>query len=124
MATFNTAGLGGSTDASPSYTPTLRVEPRVTTVNFGDGYEQRIHKGLNVAPRVWDLAFNNRSDTDRNNIIDFFQNSTKGNNGKNSFDWTDPYGYVGKWVCQQWQVEQTSDNNNHITTEFRHVFEV
>ena len=77
MATFNTAGLGGSTDASPSYTPTLRVEPRVTTVNFGDGYEQRIHKGLNVAPRVWDLAFNNRSDTDRNNIIDFFQNSMR-----------------------------------------------
>tara|TARA_B100001250_G_C19693298_1_gene741370 strand:+ start:673 stop:1047 length:375 start_codon:yes stop_codon:yes gene_type:complete len=124
MATFNTAGLGGTTNASPSYTPSLQVNPNVTTVQFGDGYEQRLHKGLNVAPRVWKLAFKNRTDTDRDNFISFFESSSKGNNGKNSFDWTDPYGYVGKWVCQQWNVEQTSANNNNITTQFRQVFEV
>lgn len=123
MATFNTAGLGGSTDASPSYTPELTQNTNVTTVSFGDGYQQRLHKGINVAPRRWTLVFKNRSNTDRNNILSFFQNAAKGNNGKNSFDWTDPYGYSGKFICTQWRIKQPSFDNNTISTTFQQVFE-
>ena len=44
MATFDSSGVGS--DVSPSYSPQLTVENNLIKVALGDGYEQRIQKGI------------------------------------------------------------------------------
>ena len=121
MATFDTNTVGS--DVSPSYSPVLEIKPEVTTVKMGDGYEQRLHRGLNVAPRTYRLDFISRDDTVTTNILNFLALSTGGNNGQKAFTWTPPYGATGKWKCPQVSVTNTSYNLNDISLEFIEVFE-
>ena len=74
MATFDTNTVGS--DVSPSYSPVLEIRPEVITVQMGDGYEQRLHRGLNVAPRTYRLDFISRDDTVTTNILNFLALST------------------------------------------------
>ena len=121
MATFDSSGVGS--DVSPSYSPQLTVENNIITVAMGDGYEQRLHKGLNVAPRKYKLEFLKRDDTTTTNILNFLALSTGGNNGQKAFTWTPPYGATGKWKCPSWSVTNVSYNLNDISLEFIEVFE-
>tara|TARA_S200000501_G_scaffold110296_1_gene103618 strand:- start:2369 stop:2737 length:369 start_codon:yes stop_codon:yes gene_type:complete len=121
MATFDTNTVGS--DVSPSYSPALQISPNVVTVKMGDGYEQRLHKGLNVAPRTWKLKFDKRTNSVTTNILNFLASSTGGNNGQKAFDWSPPYGLSGKWKCQQWSVTNVSYDLNDISLEFIEVFE-
>jgi phage-related protein len=104
---------------TPSYSADLSESPTVRTVRFGDGYEQRLAYGLNTQPKSWQLNFSNRSDTERNNILAFL----RARGATESFDWTDPNSYAGKWICSEWQTSQVSCNFNNITATFREVFE-
>jgi phage-related protein len=104
---------------TPSFPAELQEQPEIRTVKFSDGYEQRLTFGLNTDPKVWSLQFSNRDDTERNNILTFL----RARNGQESFDWTDPNSYSGKWVCSEWRTSQVSCNFNNITATFREVFE-
>ena len=104
---------------TPSFTADLEEQPIIRRVKFGDGYEQRLSYGLNTQPKKWSLQFLNRTDTERNNILAFLR--TQG--AAESFDWTDPNSYVGKWICPQWSTSQVSCNFNNITATFEEVFE-
>jgi len=104
---------------TPSYTADLEEQPIIKRVKFGDGYEQRLSYGLNTQPKKWSLQFLNRTDTERNNILTFLR--TQG--AAESFDWTDPNSYAGKWICAQWNTSQVSCNFNNITATFEEVFE-
>lgn len=104
---------------TPSFSADLSEAPLIRTVKFGDNYEQRLAYGLNTQPKTWQLNFSNRTDTERNNILTFL----RARGGAESFDWTDPNGYAGKWVCNEWQTSQVSCNFNNITASFREVFE-
>ena len=88
--------------ATFSYTPDFNAiesqRPRVRTVKFGDGYEQRLAYGLNTNPVEWRLTFANRTDTERDNITNFLE----ARNAAESFDWTPPGGSAAKWVCDEW----------------------
>ena len=44
MATYDANTVGS--DVSPSFSPQLEIQQDVTVVNLGDGYQQRILKGL------------------------------------------------------------------------------
>jgi phage-related protein len=104
---------------TPSFTASLEEQPIIRRVKFGDGYEQRLSYGLNTQPKKWSLQFLNRTDTERNNILTFLR--TQG--AAESFDWTDSNGYVGKWICPQWNTSLISCNFNNITATFEEVFE-
>lgn len=104
---------------TPSYEATEVSKPRVRRTQFNDGYEHRIRFGLNTDAKEWQLQFNNRTDTERENIVTFLQ--TQG--GALSFDWTPPRGSAGKFVCEDWQVTLSNCNNNQIRATFRQVFE-
>jgi phage-related protein len=104
---------------TPSFSADLSEAPTVRTVKFGDGYEQRLAYGLNTQPKTWQLQFSNRDDTERDNILTFL----RARGATESFDWTDPNNYAGKWVCSEWQTSQVSCNFNNITATFRQVFE-
>ena len=104
---------------TPSFTASLEEQPIIRRVKFGEGYEQRLPYGLNTQPKKWSLQFLNRTDTERNNILTFL----RARGAAESFDWTDPNSYVGKWICAQWNTSQESCNFNNITATFEEVFE-
>ena len=122
MATFDSSGVGS--DVSPSYSPQLTVENNLITVSLGDGYQQRLSKGINPSRRTFTLSFLNRSDTVTTNILNFLSDPQKGNNGATSFDWTPPFGSTGKWTCQNPSVTMVAHDLNDIELVFKEVFEL
>ena len=121
MATYDANTVGS--DVSPSFSPQLEVQQDVTVVNLGDGYQQRILKGLNTKRRVWKLPYDKRTDAVTTNILNFFESANGGNNGQKAFTWTPPYGLTGKWLCQKINVTKVAYNLNDINLEFIEVFE-
>ena len=103
----------------PSYEASENSKPHVRKMQFGDGYEQRIQIGLNANPKEWNLTFSNRTDTERDAILSFFD----ARGGTESFDWTSPRGIAGKYVCEDWQTTLINCNNNQIRATFREVYE-
>ena len=121
MATFDSSSVGS--DVSPSYSPQLTVENNLITVSLGDGYQQRLSKGINPSRRTFTLSFLNRSDTVTTNILNFLSDPQKGNNGAKAFDWTPPFGSTGKWTCQNPSVTMVAHDLNDIELVFKEVFE-
>ena len=122
MATFDSSGVGS--DVSPSYSPQLTVENNLITVSLGDGYQQRLSKGINPSRRTFTLSFLNRSDTVTTNILNFLSDPQKGNNGAKAFDWTPPFGSTGKWTCENPSVTMVAHDLNDIELVFKEVFEL
>lgn len=104
---------------TPSFPATEVSKPRVRRFQAGDGYEQRIRFGLNTDPKEWDLTFDQRRDTERDQIANFL--NARG--AYESFTWTTPRGVTGQFVCDEWQITLNSCNFNTIKARFRQVFE-
>jgi phage-related protein len=60
-----------------------------------------------------------RTNTERDAILAFLDARA----AVESFDWTDPRGNAGKYVCEAWQVTMRAYNFNTIQATFREVFE-
>lgn len=101
----------------PSFSATEVSKPLVRRVKLGDGYEHRIRFGLNTDLKEWQLNFDYRTDTERNQILDFLE----ARGGWDSFTWTDPHGTTGQYVCEEWTSELLACNKNTITATFRQV---
>lgn len=104
---------------TPSFEATEASKPRVHKFQAGDGYEARIRFGLNTNSKEWTLTFSERTDTERDAILAFFDARA----AVESFDWTPPRGSAGKYVCEEWQVTMRNYNFNTIQATFRQVFE-
>lgn len=103
----------------PDFGATKKLSPRVNSISFGDGYEQRATFGINNNPQIWDLTFANRSDTDAQAIDNFLTARA----GVESFDWT-PYNQsAGKYICKEWSKSIDRYNGNTIQATFIQVFE-
>lgn len=104
----------------PDFGATKDVKPRVSVIQFGDGYAQRVANGLNTRPETWSLTFANRSLSDADAIEAFFN----ARNGVEAFDWTPPDGVLGKYVCSQWTRSVEKANLYSLTATFTQVFDV
>lgn len=102
---------------SPSFAATQTSKPRTRVVKFNDGYEQRLAFGLNTDLKTWQLKFDNRSNDETTQIKGFFE----ARRGVDSFTWTDPYGGIAFYVCEEWTVEHAACNLNNIQATFRQV---
>lgn len=111
MATFTWFASRGSSK---------KVADRVIYAEFGDGYMQRVTAGINHIKREWQLEFAGRGQTEADAIEDFL--IARG--GSESFDWTDPRGHVGKWICRNGEFNRTplAGTNSTITAVFEEVF--
>jgi len=108
----------------PSYNPVYSAnkssQPAVRTVQFGDGYAQRLSYGLNQNPKEWSLTFD-VTDTDAD-TIETFLNARAADAA--SFDWTPPDDNTSyKWVCPSWTRELYSHQRSKISVTFQQVFE-
>jgi phage-related protein len=121
MATFDDATVGTSTGGTtPDFRASKKSEPAVRSVQFGDGYQQRITFGLNQIPKEWDLTWTAKTTADADAIEAFFD----ARGGQESFDWAPlddatPY----KWVVASWTRTFDYANISTINATFREVFE-
>ena len=105
---------------TPSYGASKRSEPRVNSVQFGSGYEQRVVFGINQNPKIWDLSWINITEANADTIETFLDARA----GQEAFDWTPPDESTSyKWVCQQWDKQINYTGRATITAQFRQVFE-
>jgi len=116
MANFNTeVGL------SPKYGLAIENNPKITTITFGDGYEQRLTEGLNQNPRKLPLIFENITESESDTLISFLNSRVT---NADSFVFTPPNDVVGNFVIDS-KYKKTINYPNRATVSvtFREVFE-
>lgn len=104
-----------------SYGAEKRSTPAVRTVQFGDGYQQRLTYGLNQNPKEWSLTWNNISEANADTIETFLDARAA---DSASFDWTPPDEVTAyKWICPSWSKSITYAGRATISATFQQVFE-
>jgi phage-related protein len=111
----------------PSYATTVDIVPRINSVKFGDGYEQRSKDGLNVVPKIWDVTFQNRSLTVVTALKKFFEGDTYVYNREPQeyFWWEppEPWNLMEKYVCDKFTVSYNEYNSYTLRATLRQVFD-
>lgn len=104
---------------SPSYGITTTIEPKIMSIKFGDGYEQRIQDGINNSLLKIDLSFDLRSAAESAAIIHFLNSRA----GAESFLFTpvEPYATLRNFVCRSWSHTLIFYENNSIRASFEQV---
>lgn len=104
----------------PTYSASKSSQPKVRTVKFGDGYEQRLTYGLNQNPKEWTLTFD-VTDADAT-IIEAFLDARAVDGA--SFTWTPPDTTTAyTWICQAWTREMYEFQRSKINVTFKQVYE-
>lgn len=110
-------------DIAASYGATKSSEPRTRTVQFGDGYQQRLLYGIpsHMNPKEWQLSWVNITEANADTIETFL--NARAEDGA-SFDWAPPDETTTyKWVCPQWQKTLNTAASVSINARFVQVFE-
>lgn len=104
---------------TPSYNLTASVEPKVKSIRFGDGYEQRFADGINNSLLSFDMAFEKRDARESTAILHFLQLRK----GAEAFFFTppEPYSTRKKFVCRSWSSSISFHNNYSIKAVFEEV---
>ena len=105
---------------TPDYAAAKSHETQSRATAFGDGYKQRLVFGLQPQKEEWRLAFNDRTDAER----DLIRSYLRGAKAVTAFTWTDPINSQSiRVVCDEWSIQYSNFNNNAIQATFRRVFE-
>ncbi len=104
---------------SPDWSPSIAKNPAISVVKFGDGYVQRLAKGINNNLRRLSLTFSVRSDAEANEIMTFLD----AYGGCTAFQFrlkdTDEYRY---WITDgEYKRVLTGPDHNSITATFQEV---
>ncbi len=104
---------------SPSYGSNIPNTPRVKTIQFGDGYIQRVKDGINNNLLRFDLTFDGR-DADELRAIAHFLYARE---GVSSFLWVPPapYNKTKYFVCAEWTPGLIFYDNSTIKATFVEV---
>jgi len=103
----------------PDYGVSIGSEPKVEVIQFGDGYEQRATQNISADLIKLSLSFDNRDEREATAIAHFLH----ARGAKDSFAFTppSPYGSVKKFVCRNWDVTMTFNNNYGVKCDFEEV---
>ena len=105
---------------NPVYNTRINARPKVNTLSFGDGFEQRLTEGLNQNPSSVNLTFE-LSQTDADTAITFL--NARVDDGA-SFDYTLPSETSSrKFVCTSFPRSIPFLNRVTLSCVFREVFE-
>ncbi len=121
MATFNDATLSTTAGATtPTYSSVESANPKIITVQFGDGFKSRNTFGLNQNPKSYNLTFN-VSLADGDKILAFFDERAK---DTTSFTFTPPATSTAKeFICDKYRRTNTYLNRVTIQATFDEVFQ-
>ncbi len=110
-------------DIAVSYGAQKSSAPRTRTVQFGDGYQQRLLYGIpsHMNPKEWQLSWENITEADSDTIETFLDARAE---DSASFDWTRPDEATSyKWICPEWQKRGDYPTRVSISARFVQVFE-
>ena len=108
---------------TPSYNVTTSHKPRTLTVNFGNGYEERIPDGIFNTLITLNVSFDLRNETETTAILHFL----RARKGAESFivqNLPQPYadipggGYRKKFICSDFSSTFSFHNNYSIKATF------
>jgi phage-related protein len=102
-----------------SYNTSIDSEPKVLSIQFGDGYEQRMADGLNHDLVKFSLSFERRNKQESVAIAHFLS----ARQGYKAFYYRapEPYGVLKKFVSASWSSQINFDNNYTINAEFKEI---
>tara|TARA_Y100000593_G_scaffold95106_1_gene199792 strand:+ start:9034 stop:9564 length:531 start_codon:yes stop_codon:yes gene_type:complete len=105
----------------PSYNLQVTSEPKVASIRFGDGYEQRIIDGINNILLRCSAAFELRDKTESRAISHFLATRA----GTESFLMTlpEPYDAEKLYICRRWNNSVNFYDNYSIKMELEEVTE-
>lgn len=102
---------------SPQVGASSEAGPDIIVIKFGDGYEQRVQKGINNDLRTYSVSFNGRKEKVKE-IEAFFSR----HGGHKSFRWIAPdRDEEALFVCEKWRPGFVNGLNWQIDTSFREV---
>jgi phage-related protein len=103
----------------PDWSPEFAVSPRITKVEFGDGFAQRTTHGLNSQLETVRLTFSGRLDRQARKIIAFFEKH------RGVIPFTAQIGFnspIKKYVTEgEWKHTIVWNDHNDITVTFQEV---
>lgn len=106
---------------SPSFSPVSQRQPRIVSVKFGDGYEQRGLDGINADLQKWQLTFQHCPVAEADAIEAFF---TSNQAAIVPFSWQPPRaGTASKFICRSWTRTIQSPVTDTITATFEQVMD-
>jgi len=108
---------------TPSYNVTTSHKPRTLTVNFGNGYEERIPDGIFNTLISLSVSFDLRNETETTAILHFLR-TRKGSESFIVQNLPQPYadipegGYRKKFICDNFSSTFSFHNNYSIKATF------
>ncbi len=96
-------------------------QPKIKTIDLGDGYEHRIVFGLNQNPKTFNLVWKNLTEADSDTIETFLD--ARADDGE-SFTYTPPNeASAMQFKCESWNKTMNVATLATITASFVQVFE-
>ena len=113
------------TQTFPSVNPDYGLQrvntPAIKTVQFGDGYQQRLVFGEGQNLRQYSLTFKNLTDSEAKSITDFLDD--RADDGA-SFNWQPPEESSAlKFVCPSWTRTTPYSGRASLSMTFKEVKE-
>ena len=104
---------------SPSYNISTAHQPRIKSIQFGDGYEQRLKDGISNNKLNLSLSFENRDEREATAILHFLN----AREGFQSFYYKAPapYSRIKKFVCKDYSSTFVFADNYTVQASFLEV---
>lgn len=97
------------------------IKPDVNITKFGDGYEQRTARGINSEVVEWTMTFTGSSVAGGD--IMAIRTFLRSMGAVTSFQWTNPFGELGVYVCREYAFAKVSAKIGQVAVKFNRVYE-
>ena len=103
----------------PAYGVQVNNAPRVQTIKYGDGYEQRFKDGIFNNLLNISLNFSGRNEREATAISHFLDEKE----GMDDFFFTppSPHQNIRKFICKEWQTIMEFNDSYNISVTFQQV---
>jgi phage-related protein len=101
----------------PSFPVEKQAQPKVKTVQFGDGYTQEAPDGINYNLFTWNLSWDALTSSEKTTIENFLVAA----GGYATFQWADPEGTTQKVKCRTWSFSLIEPTLYKLSATFNQV---
>ena len=101
---------------------TRQSTPKIHTMDFGDGYTQRITDGINNLQQTMQVSFSTRPKAEIDDLVAFFESLGGVNKFEMTIDDTNGAETI-KVLCQQWSQTWAFDNFYSLSATFIRCYE-
>ena len=116
----NISGFSGGVVVDKGFQRTST--PKVHTLSFGDGYEQRIADGINNLQQSMSVSFATRPKAEIDDLVAFFESLGGVSKFRMTIDDTNGAETI-KVVCKSWNQTWNYDNFYSLSATFERIYE-